>query len=393
MNKRILFINLYFEMGGVETLLLRLIRELQAKGFYSTVLLLRKAYDPVLLAQLQQHATVFFLSDIATPMPSRMRNRLGGDFDYIFVTINYALILGALLQQFVYRSAHLLAGVYQTELFCAPVTAGFRHHQAIRDIFRDGLPDRNKVFGNDAAKAHHELLLGRAFPDAPVVPLMIDIDKYCSPSRARLDRHKIVSIGRLCDFKTYNFTMLEVVKSLRERGYPVTYHIYGDGPDEARLRTAIAEQGLSEVVVLHGPLEYAHFQDAVSDALVFIGSGTAVMEAAACGVPSIAAIEYSTEAETYGFIHEIPGTSFFEPHLPYPRQSISDLIAKLLAYTPDQYRQIEVASIQRVQPFSPKNVVDVTAKALLESSPRRVNGLRYAVSMLVWRFLSKKLGV
>lgn len=393
MNKRILFINLYFEMGGVETLLLRLIRELKDKGFDSTVLLLKKAYDPVLLAQLEQYATIAFLSDVANPVPSRMRSRLGANFDYIFVTINYALILGALLQQFVYRKAHLLAGVYQTELFCAPVTAGFRHHRAIRQIFRDGLPDRNKVFGNDATKAHHERLLGRPFPEAPVVPLMIDIDKYLPPTRERVDRHKIVSIGRLCDFKTYNFTMLEVIKSLRAQGHPVTYHIYGDGPDESRLRTAIAEQGLLESIVLHGPLEYARFKEAVSDALVFIGSGTAVMEAAACGVPSIPAIEYATAAESYGFVHEIPGTSFFEPHLPYPKRAIGLLICQLLAASPEQYKQIETASIQRIQPFSTKNAVDVTAKALLQSSPLRVNGLRYALPMLVWRFLSKRFGL
>ncbi|OWQ87501.1 hypothetical protein CDN99_18025 [Roseateles aquatilis] len=393
MNKRILFINLYFEMGGVETLLLRLIRELKAKGFDATVLLLRKAYDPVLLAQLQEHATVVFLSDIATPIPSRMRSRLGAEFDYIFATINYALILAALLQQFVYRKAHVLAGVYQTELFCPPVMAGFRHHQAIRQIFRDGVPDQNKVFGNDAAKAHHERLLGRSFSQAPVVPLMIDIDKYFPPSREAVDRHKIVSIGRLCDFKTYNFTMLEVVKTLRAQGHPVTYHIYGDGPDEAALRAAISEQGLSEAVILHGSLDYARFKEAVSDALVFVGSGTAVMEAAACGVPSIAAIEYATAAETYGFLHEIPGTSFFEPQLPYPKKPIGDLIAQLLAAKPEQYKYVEEASIKRIQPFSPKNVVDVTAKALLQSSGRRVNGLRYALPMLVWRFLSKKFGV
>lgn len=393
MNKRILFINLYFEIGGVETLLLRLIRELKAKGYDSTVLLLRKAYDPVLLAQLEQHATVVFFADVATLVPSQLRRRLGANFDYIFVTINYALILGALLQQFVYRKAHLLAGVYQTELFCAPVTAGFRHHRAIRQIFCDGLPDRNKVFGNDAAKAHHEIQLGRTFPEAPVVPLMIDIDKYFPPSRKRVNRLKIVSIGRLCDFKTYNFTMLGVIKSLRDHGHSVTYHIYGDGPDEARLRSAIAEHGLSESILLHGPLDYPRFKEAVSDALVFVGSGTAVMEAAACGVPSIPAIEYATAAESYGFLHDIPGTSFFEPHLPYQKKSIQSLISQLLTASPEQYKEIEAASIKRIQPFSTKNVVDFTVKALQQSSPRRVNGLRYAVPMLAWRFLSKKFGL
>jgi len=393
MNKRILFINLYFEIGGVETLLLRLIPALKAKGFDSTVLLLRKAYDPALLEQLQQHATVVFLSDVASPLPQRLRSRLGAGFDYIFATINYALILGALLQQFVYRKAPLLAGVYQTELFCPPVTAGFRHHQAIRDLFRDGIPDQNKIFGNDAAKAHHELLLGRTFPEAPVVPLMIDVGRFWPPTRNQIDQNKLVSIGRLCDFKTYNFTMLDVVTSLRARGHPVVWHIHGDGPDESRLRAAIAERQLSDAVILHGPLNYARFKETVSDALVFIGSGTAVMEAAACGVPSIPAIEYAATADSYGLLHEIPGSSFFEPYLPHPKQSIEALIVRVITATPEEYRRMEDASMERIQPFSPKNVVDVTAKALLQSNPRRVNGLRYAIPMLIWRSLSKKFGV
>jgi glycosyltransferase involved in cell wall biosynthesis len=393
MNKRILFINLYFKMGGVETLLLRLIRELKGRGFDSTVLLLRKAYDQALLDQLREHANVVFLTDVASALPGRLRSRVGADFDYIFATINYALILGALLQQFVYKKAHLLAGAYQTELFCPPVMAGFQHHQAIRDIFCNGVPDQNKIFGNDAAKSHHEVQLGRTFPEAPVVPLMIDVARYMPPTRHCVDRHKLVSIGRLCDFKTYNFTMLDVVSSLRERGYPVVWHIHGDGPDETRLHAAIAERRLSDAVILHGPLDYARFKEAVSDALVFIGSGTAVMEAAACGVPSIPAIEYANTADSYGLLHEIPGTSFFEPHLPYPRLPIEGLILRLLTATPEVYRHMENASVERIQPFSPKNVVDVTAKALLQSSPRRVNGLKYAIPMLLWRFLSKKFGV
>lgn len=393
MNKRILFINLYFEVGGVETLLLRLIKELNAKGFESTVLLLKKKYDPVLLSELQEHSQVFFLADVVSPLPSLLRRHLGSDFDYIFGTINYALFLGALLQQFVYKKAHLLAGVYQTELFCPPVKAGFRHHKVIRKLFRDGVPDKNKIFGNDAAKVHHETLLGRTFQDAPVVPLMIDISRYSPATRSKIDRHKLISIGRLCDFKTYNFTMLEVVKSLRQQGYPVIWHIYGTGPDEDKLRMAIAALGLSDAVLLHGHLDYARFKEVVSDAFVFIGSGTAVMEAAACGVPSIPAIEYSVNPLSYGFLHEIVGTSFFEPLLPYPKQRIEDLILKLLSVKPDDYQGIMDASIARAQKFAPENVINVFIDSLLNSSPRRVNGVRHIFPLLLWRFMSKKFGI
>lgn len=393
MKKHILFINLYFQIGGVETLLLRLIRELNLEGFQSTVLLLRKSYDPALFAELQCHADVYFLEDIATPIPYFLRRKLGGDFDYIFATISYALVLGSLLKQFVYPKANLLAGVYQTELFCPPVMPGYQHYRVIRQLFCQGLPDQNMVFGNDAVKAHHELLLKRKFKDAPVVPLMIDIAKYHPPCRNNINKNKIVSVGRLCDFKTYNFTMLKVVKSLRENGYPVTYHIYGDGPDEDGLRFAIAEQGLLDAIILHGVLNYSDFKLAVSDALVFVGSGTAVMEAAACGVPSIAAIEYSSEPESYGFLHDIPGTSFFEPNLPHDKKLIEDLICELILSCPDEYKVIEEKSIQRVQEFSSKNVVKATKKAFLQSRDRPSNGLKYLLSLLFWRFLSKAFGI
>lgn len=383
MSKRILFINLYFEMGGVETLLLRLIRELKPKGFHATVLLLRRAYDPALMAELRRHAEVRFLADVWSPIPSRMRQGLGGEaFDYIFATINDALLLGALLNQFVYPGAHLMAGVYQTELFCPPVTPRYRHRQAIRDLFRDGLPDRNKIFGNDAAKAHHEKMLGRTFSEAPVIPLMIDVDKFLPVTRERVDRRKIVSIGRICDFKTYNFSMLDVVTNLRAKGHDVEYHIHGDGPDMEKLQGEIRARGLATVVFTHGPLDYSRFKEAVSDAIVFVGSGTAVMEAAACGVPSIPAIEYARTADSYGFIHEIAGTSFFEPDLPYQRKSIEALIERLLVLTAQQLKDIEARSTQRVRVFSPEHVVDATVGAFKHSVATAPNGLRYASSFL-----------
>ena len=378
MTKHILFINLYFDIGGVETLLVRLIRELKGKDFHSTVLLLRRSYDEALMAELRQYADVYFLRDVWSLVPSVMRKRLGGaSFDYIFATINDALLLGSLLQQFVYPRAKLMAGVYQTELFCQDVTAEFRHRDAIRKLFCFAVPDENKIFGNDAARIYHEAKLLRRFDKSPVVPLMIDIAKYNPPSRDNVNRSKIVSIGRICDFKTYNFTMLSVVQELRALGMPVTYHIYGSGPDESRLLHEIQENNLTDCVFLCGPIEYRFFKDAVSDAGVFVGSGTAVMEAAACGVPSIAAIEYADDAVSYGLLHDIPGTSFFEPGLALAKKRIADLIGHVMAADAETYRGLERSAVNSVQKFSPENVRDAYVHAFENAQRGEFFGAKY----------------
>lgn len=391
MVKRILFINLYFEMGGVETLLLRLIKELKNNGFDSTVLLLKNAYDPALMAELLRHAEVRFLADVWSPIPSRIRQRLGGEvFDYIFATINDALLLGALLQQFLYPRAHLIAGVYQTELFCQDITAEYRHREALRNLFCDGVPNANKIFGNDAARAYHEAKLHRNFASSPVVPLMIDVGKYSPPSRENVDRNKIVSVGRICDFKTYNFTMLSVIQELRAEGTPVTYHIYGSGPDEERLQQEIKGKGLADCVFLHGPLEYANFKRTVSDAGVFVGSGTAVMEASACGVPSIPAIEYANEAISYGFLHDIRGTSFFEPNLALTKLRILDLVRTALTASGESYQTLERSALSSVQRFSPENVRDAYIRALENTQNGSIHGARCA-GRFAWQLLQSRL--
>ena len=63
------------------------------------------------------------------------------------------------------------------------------------------------------------------------------IDKLSTQIFARktIKTIKILSIGRIVNFKTYNFWMLEVVRNLLKKGISVEYHIYGDGPEFGKL--------------------------------------------------------------------------------------------------------------------------------------------------------------
>jgi glycosyltransferase involved in cell wall biosynthesis len=167
--------------------------------------------------------------------------------------------------------------------------------------------------------------------DAPVIPLIVDGEKFprraprgaCAPPR-------LVSIGRLDHFKTYNLTMLSVVRRLRDLGHDVSWDVYGTGMLQSRMTSKIAELNLGRHVRLMGNVDYRRIPEVLADAFAFIGSGLSMMEASACGVPSLPAIEYADLPQTFGFPHEIEGISFFEPSLPLPRQDIGDRLIDLL---------------------------------------------------------------
>ncbi|GJC01754.1 hypothetical protein KAM344_34770 [Aeromonas caviae] len=388
--KKILFINLYFEIGGVETLLLRIIRSLNNEGYSSTVLLLRKRYDPCLLKQLREIANVIFLSDIRCLSPKKIKSKLGASFNHIFVTINDALLVGAILQRWLYPGSHLIAGVYQTEIFCAPITWRYLHRRVINDLFCYCVPDQNKIMVNEATRDYHQLQLNHDLSLSKVVPLIVDIEKYAPPKREQVNRNKIVSIGRLVDFKTYNLTFFDVLLSLNDKGLYFEWHVYGDGPLDIQMQELIERYGLQEQVFLHGVLNYSNFKSVVSDAFVFVGSGTAIIEAAACGVPVIPAIEYAETAVSYGFFNEIEGISFCEPGVNKKSVNIISLILMLSKLDASEYNRICFLSTEKAEIFSEKNVVNLYLSAFSNSLDSKSRISLSQLLSFVWRFIISK---
>src|SRR5690606_16390596 len=115
-------------------------------------------------------------------------------------------------------------------------------------------------------------------------PLPVDSDHFI-PADRRPIWGKIVSIGRLSEMKEYNFYMIEVVAELIRRGYDVTWTVYGAGEFEEVMRTMIRERNLEGVIALAGPMPYERCRQVLSDAYVFVGMGTTIVEAAMFGVP------------------------------------------------------------------------------------------------------------
>ncbi|MDP3927433.1 MAG: glycosyltransferase, partial [Bacteroidota bacterium] len=127
---------------------------------------------------------------------------------------------------------------------------------------------------------------------------------------------RIISIGNLVGFKTYNMHVIHALPKLIEIYPAITYDIYGLGPNEEFLRGLVKKLHLNDVVRFHGEVEYSKMENILRNSSIFIGSGTAILEAAALGVPAIIGIESIEEPLTYGYISEIKGLSYNE-NVPY----------------------------------------------------------------------------
>lgn len=325
-------------MNGGTTFLLRFCREWSRRGRKVAVLLLFREYDTGLLAEIKQYATVLRLSDYAgrgvTILPSRMHmfgpvrwrallRDLRPFSGHVHVMGLFGLLFAERLK--LRLSGPVSAGVYHQNEFLFEQSGSRLEAEAFRTFA--ALPAENIVFFNESTKANYRAFFGRDFTRSPILPIGIDLPTLTS--RADTKPFHIISVGNLVRFKTYNEHMIRIVAQLAAERLPVRYDIYGAGPDEARLKGIAASLGVSDRVRLHEPLPYADFRKTVAAAALFVGSGTALLEAAALGVPALVGIESIAAPETYGFLSDVQGFSYNEDgHA--PKVQMAPLVARVL---------------------------------------------------------------
>jgi glycosyltransferase involved in cell wall biosynthesis len=160
-------------------------------------------------------------------------------------------------------------------------------------------------------------------------PIPVDGAKFDSIKR-NPKWGKIVSIGRLSPMKEYNLYMPGAVKELISQGYDVEWWVYGDGPYREQMLSAIQKHSLAGRVRLEGPLAYEDIAKVLSDAYIFVGMGTSVVEAAFCKVPAIVALAHDGTGLTYGPIHAHPEGSMGDYMEQPPSSSIKEEIRRVL---------------------------------------------------------------
>jgi glycosyltransferase involved in cell wall biosynthesis len=139
-------------------------------------------------------------------------------------------------------------------------------------------------------KSYVSRVFSPADEDMTVIPNPIDLAAF-PLNRAPSDGFRMLNIGSMTSLKNQAF-LLKVMSELRRRGVnDINLTFLGDGPDRAALEAQTAAEGLTDHVHFAGIVPDPHMWLNRSQVLVHSAPlepfGLVVLEAKACGVPSI----------------------------------------------------------------------------------------------------------
>lgn len=388
-----IFIHGSLAMGGVETFILRMAKQRAIENKNTVIILLsaEERSDKGLIAQAKKYATLLFMPDltylprwIARYFPFHLslllpiRSDLGRyliDAKHVHVTCGVCAYFYAHIAKYLPTNVKFTVGVYHSLEFCWNSTYLPYFERKNRALFFDRISKSSIIFFNESMVPFYESFSGQSFRMANLFPLGV-IEPCLSDSQQLSQLYgskgtlKLVSVGRLVPFKTYNLHMIEVVAKLHQEGITCVYDVYGDGPLEQEMKKMISERALHGYVNLKGGLDYDRFAEVVSTYDIFIGSGSAIVQAAGLGVSGIIGIENTTLPETYGFLGELEGFSYNEDGL-YDKKSLTAVLRYFNELSTEERTNLSRRHIVKAKEFSMAQCVynfDNTPPCYLETS-------------------------
>jgi glycosyltransferase involved in cell wall biosynthesis len=345
-----------YSLGGIETWLTRVLPGLRRMG-HDVALLTRPPVESwdvssEIVDRLAEHATIHVAGRHWFRGHRSIEPPLQGA-DALFAANLQAFLVAALVQQHVLPQTPILAGVFGPREYCSKVPLIQRRwglHLTERLIRH--LPAENFMFCTPGMARQTGDCLGRDLSGAPVLPIPVDVERFRPEPDRKVVPGKIVSVARLHPLYDHHDHMIRVIRDLRGAGEEFSYHAYGDGPRRAELEAEVRRLGLEDAVFFHGTVAYAQFGEVVRDAFAFVGTGTALVEAAACGVPSLVAITGHPEPMSHGWIQDVSGNEFGGAAPGHPEYAITERLRWLAARAEGEYRQLEQAARRRAEEFS-----------------------------------------
>ena len=354
-NNKILFVLGGLAIGGVETYIVRLAKKLVMSGFDVTLLILSRNLDLKLSNEVEQYCTVVIherttfvkaSSWINAFLPIRRITALKSSYDIVHVVD--LLSLGfVFLNKDVIKFNALSIGIYHSlELSWWRDRSIYFRRRAIE------LYDRNvklTLFPSETVAHIASRYVSINYDSLNILPLGVDLSKYsiCTPSQHSL---KIVSVGRLVSFKTYNrhvISQLPLIRQFRD----FEYYIYGEGPERESLQSFAQTCGVADHVHFMGKVEYEELSSVLNGIFCFVGSGTSIIEASAAGVPSIVGIELINTPDTSGFFSEVVGFSYNEASATSIRETFFNIFKRLISVSEDSYNSLSLDHRNKAMQF------------------------------------------
>lgn len=398
-----LFIYGALTLGGVETFFLRMSKERYKLGLKTSVLLLSspEASDKVLLKEIRKYAQVLFPEDLFTansglsrrfPLLSPVnKNRLlelYDKIDQIHVYEGMYALLGNRFNSITGKKIPITIGFYHYVKF---IWGGEKipHFERInRKFIFEHLPKEALLMFSEDNKNIYEKYKRMSFAKSQVFRLGVVDKNKVELNGALKNPLKIIAVGRLVEFKTYNFYMLEVINDLRKQGVVVVFDIYGDGPLKSKILERIKQLKLDDSVALKGPLDYLNFNEVVSRYDLFIGSGTAIIQAASLGVPSIVGVENVIQPKTYGFFSDVHQYEYNLKGLDLPLISVKKIIEDYISIGEQERLELKrshKASIEAFTNESCQKSMDELKNIEMPNHPFNFNRWLYELSRVLDR--------
>ena len=359
------------EFNGGTTFVLRFCRESFKKGRRLGVLVLMDNPERRLLQEIEQYADVYFLSSyVDTQFRGLSKGPLIGFMpfnssalsdvfqrhgDAVHVMGVFGLLfLSRLVREF-NREIKTSVGIYHQNEF---MFSGVNHYFAkeAQRIF-SSLGQQGVVFFNELNASSYSRFFGVDYSRSALVPIGIELPSLDRDSLGSKNSRRIVSIGNLLDFKSYNWHIINCMPELLSIDPRFRYEIYGEGPYEQNLRELAEERGVSEAVEFKGRIPYSEFSAVMEGAFLFVGSGTAIIEAAALGIPALIGIESTKQPITYGFLCDVEGLSYNELDQSKPIIYMLDKIREI-SEAPSTWEYISAECKRKSEEFSIAKTLD-----------------------------------
>lgn len=374
--KEVLFIHSVCCTGGIETFFIRLSRELREKNTLAKFIFLYKnETEKHIEDQLKKYAEIYYWEDISSspsiksdklkllfPLKAKTIKAHFSSIECIHVDTALTFFSAKRIISCLGQNIKLVFGVYHANELAWSFDGRIPRFE---EFFRKKLFLKTELilFFNDFSKEITCKKNSIDLQNVMVFPLGIDFPREKSAVQNFDNKIRIISIGRLVSFKSYNIYMPDLIWSLRDIGMEVTYHVYGDGPLYFQLSEDKKLKKNPGIIQYRGTLEYSKIDTVLKNYDLFIGSGTALLQAAANGIPSIIAIENEINPISYGFFSDIPGIDYHEQDLPYPRYDIFEIIINFSKKTTAERYECSEKHIQKSSIFSIEICVENFLKA------------------------------
>lgn len=383
-------------LGGTKTLIARMARKLLDDGASVTVFFKTNKGSAAVLNCFPEGCSFFFFDNSARhqwKFPFGLKKHLpvfDQPFDSIFTLSLDAFYFSELLK--------LYYGLKGENYYYVvnPLALQNDPWYKLKLKFLNRKASESLIFMNEECRASFAKVYKTDLSKTKIVPLPVEprrrITKGIPPKR-------IVSIGRIDkEMKTYNWTMIKEIKKLREKFPSLTWDIYGSGSSVSDLKQEIIKNNCQNFIFLKGPIAYKEMETALGGAYSFIGMGTAAVEAASAGIPSIVSIAFASEPISYGLLHELPFGNVGEENDSLTKRNMRDILHNLLTLDEWDYAKIQNQSESFAKIYSVdeayasfKAAVCKKHQNFFQNRPRLINHwFQYSFERIVYKIKLKK---